>query len=183
MPSEVTAAIAPMEPMDKHSGRPSETKKPINKVKVYIGVQGVLEAFCVFLGIQAYLVLKDDGIDSGMFFAVAAIMSLLVCANVGGQLVCKVSGNFRRCGSSCHLIFLLIAIGLSLIPIFDFNNAATLCRGLDVEDYDVCDELLDPLTLMLIYVGFLVNVFRLITIGLMLKFCCCSPPSTQTHPV
>ena len=41
MPSEATVAIAPMEPMDKNSGRPAETKKPINKLKVFMGVQGV----------------------------------------------------------------------------------------------------------------------------------------------
>ena len=49
----------------------------------------MIEAFCVFLGIQAFLVLKDVTAD-GILFAIAAIMSLLVCANVGGQLICKV---------------------------------------------------------------------------------------------
>ena len=182
MPSEATVAIAPMEPMDKNSGRPAETKKPINKLKVFMGVQGVIEAFCVFLGIQAFLVLKDVTAD-GILFAIAAIMSLLVCANVGGQLICKVSGKFRRCGSSCHIIFLLIAIGLSAIPILDFLRVGNLCIDHDLEDYGYCEDLLGPMTVALIYVGLLVNVLRLIAIGLMLKLCCCAPPSTQTVPV
>jgi len=187
MSSEATVAIAPMEPMEKDSGGPAEPKKPINKVTVYMGVQGVIEAFCVFLGIQANSLLGYIT-QSGLFFMVGAIMALLVCVNVGGQLVCNVTGKCRRTGSSCHLIFLLIAIGLSCIPIYDMSNGQRVCAAFEDWDWDaegvkLCDRVEDPMITMLIYVGIVACVMRLVTAGLMVNFCCCGRPAAQTVPV
>jgi hypothetical protein len=187
MSSEATVAIAPMEPMEKESGGPAEPKKPINKITVYMGVQGVIEAFCVFLGIQGHSLLGYIT-QSGLFFMVGAIIALLVCVNVGGQLVCNVTGKCRRTGSSCHLIFLLIAIGLSCIPMYDFSNAQRACAV--IEDWDLneeteklCGRLEDPMITMLIYIGIVACVMRLVTAGLMVNFCCCGRPAAQTVPV
>jgi hypothetical protein len=119
---------------------------------------------------------------------VGAIMALLVCVNVGGQLVCNVTGKCRRTGSSCHLIFLLIAIGLSCIPMYDFSNAQRACAV--IEDWDLneeteklCGRLEDPMITMLIYIGIVACVMRLVTAGLMVNFCCCGRPAAQTVPV
>ena len=187
MSSAATVAIAPMEPMEKESGGPAEPKKPINKITVYMGVQGVIEAFCVFLGIQAHS-LVGYVTNTQLFFMAGAIVALLVCVNVGGQLVCNVTGKCRRTGSSCHLIFLLIAIGLSCIPIIDLSNGIRVCAAFkDWEctgDCDkLCDKLEDPMITMLIYIGILACVMRLVTAGLMVNFCCCARPAAQTLPV
>ena len=181
MSSEATVAIAPMEPMEKESGGPAEPKKPINKITVYMGVQGVIEAFCVFLGIQGHSLLGYIT-QSSLLFMVGAIMALLVCVNVGGQLVCNVTGKCRRTGSSCHLIFLLIAIGLSCIPIIDFSNAQRACAVIE-ETVKLCGRLEDPMITMLIYIGIVACVMRLVTAGLMVNFCCCGRPAAQTVPV
>ena len=186
--SEANVAIASMEPMEKDSSGPAEPKKPINKMKVYMGVQGVIEAFCVFLGIQMNS-LVGFVTPGGTFFVVGAVIALLVCVNVGGQLVCNVTGKCRRTGSSCHLIFLLIAIGLSCIPIYDMSRVRPVCAAyedwvtLDEEVEKLCDRVQDPMITMLIYIGIVACVMRLVTAGLMVNFCCCGRPAAQTVPV
>ena len=177
MPSEATVAIAPaMEPMDKNSGRPAETKKPINKLKVFMGVRRCDRGF-LRLPRDPSLSRSWDVTADGILFAIAAIMSLLVCANVGGQLICKVSGKFADADLVPHYL-LAHAIGLSAIPIFDFLRVGNLCIDHDLEDYGYCEDLLGPMTVALIYVGLLVNVLRLITIGLMLSLAA-APPSPR----